>query len=148
MIGPAATFKSINPFFIHMFLPKMLRMLFPRLPGTDRMIQNGLVWMRAGLPVNEAWEKLFYLCMRDGGATNQLFPHVYKQEDLDRIHTPTLLLVGDREKIYDPKTVIRHAKKAIPGIRTEIIPDAHHITALANPTVVNQRIDEFIRSIL
>jgi pimeloyl-ACP methyl ester carboxylesterase len=148
MIGPAATFKTMNPFFIHMFLPKMLRMMFPWLPGTDKMIRNGLEWMQAGLPHDNAWDKLFFLCMRDGGATNQLFPRVYKQEELDKIHTPTLLLVGDREKIYDPKTVTRLAQKAIPGIRVEIIPNAHHITALANPTVVNQRIDEFFSSIL
>ena len=147
LIGPAATFKSITPFYIHMFLPKMLMMLFPWMPGITRLVRSGLEWMRAGLPIDQNWGELFNICMCYGGATNQVFPKVYSREELGRIKTPTLLLIGDREKIYKPEETIELAKKAVPGLQAEIIPGAHHITALAQPEIVNQRIEQFFSDI-
>lgn len=145
LIGPAATFKSITPFYIHMFLPKLLTILFPKIPGLARLVEDSLDWMRAGLPSNPAWEKLFLLSMLHGGMTNQIFPKVYSAGELSQIKAPTLLLLGDRERIYRPEEAIRAAQKAIPGLCAEIIPNAHHITALCQPEIVNQQIEAFFR---
>ncbi len=147
LIGPAATFKSITPFYIHMFIPVMLALLFPKIPALARGVHNSLEWMRNGLPVDPAWGKLFLFCMLHGGMSNQLSPKVYKPEELGKIKTPTLLLIGDRERIYKPEETIRIAKKAVPGLCAEIIPNAHHITALAQPEIVNQRIELFFSNI-
>lgn len=58
-------------------------------------------------------------------------------------HWPVLLILGEKEAIYNPQSAIRAAKKLIPGLQVAIIPEAHHITALAQPARVNQRILEF-----
>jgi len=147
LIGPSATFKSITPFYVHMFLPKMFGMLFPWFPWLPQIIQSSLKWMRNGLPANPGWDELFYLCMMYGGNTNQIFPRVYKKEELGKIITPTLLLIGDRERIYNPAETIRIAQQAVPGLKAAIIPNAHHITALAQPELVNQKIKDFFSSI-
>lgn len=147
LIGPAATFNKITPFYTHMFLPKMLQMIFPWLPGIQALIRNGIDWMHAGLPRDEAWQELFFKTMLYGGVTNQVFPRVNTKEELETIKVPTLLLLGDRERIYDIHKTIGIAKSAVPGLQAEIIPDAHHITALAQPEIVNKRIDSYFSSI-
>ena len=38
LIGPAATFSQIIPFYVHLFGPKMVSMLLPRLPGLPRLL--------------------------------------------------------------------------------------------------------------
>ena len=46
--------------------------------------------------------------------------------------TPTLLLIGDRERIFTrPAEAIGVAERTMPNLEWEIVPAAHHITALA-----------------
>jgi pimeloyl-ACP methyl ester carboxylesterase len=52
---------------------------------------------------------------------------------LAQIKAPTLLLLGDREKIYPAQDANRQATRLMPGIEVQIIPQAHHMTALAQP---------------
>jgi pimeloyl-ACP methyl ester carboxylesterase len=143
LIGPAATFHQIVPFYVHLFGPKLLSMLLPRLPGLRRLVRHSLEWLRNGLPLDPAWGELFYLTLLYGSGANPLFPRVYAPVELGRVTTPTLLLIGDRERIYRPADAIRVAERAMPNLRWEIVPQAHHITALAQPGIVNDRIERF-----
>jgi pimeloyl-ACP methyl ester carboxylesterase len=40
-------------------------------------------------------------------------------------------------------SAVRSARESIPNVEFEVIPSAHHITALANPEEVNQRLLRF-----
>jgi pimeloyl-ACP methyl ester carboxylesterase len=108
-------------------------------------MRRSVDWMRAGLPSEHIWEELFNQVMVHGKTTSQVFPRVYTGEELAQIKAPTLLILGDHEKIYPVDEASRAAKKLMPPIRVKIIPDAHHITALANPEVVNATLLEFFR---
>ncbi|MHB1133859.1 MAG: alpha/beta fold hydrolase [Chloroflexota bacterium] len=143
LIGPAATFRQIVPFYIHMFAPKLLTMLFPNIPGGRGLIRHSVNWIRNGLPLDPLWEDLFYQALLHGGGTNRVFPKVYSRQALSQMTTPTLLLIGDRERIYRPEDAIRIAERSVPNLQTEIVPNAHHITALAQPAIVNARIERF-----
>lgn len=121
----------------------MLYMFFPKMPGMAKLVHDSINWIRNGLLPDPVWEQLFYRALLYGGMTSQIFPKVYSLEELRQIKTPTLLLIGDREKIYRPQDAIRSAEKAVPTLRAEIIPNAHHIAALAQPEIVNQRIEQF-----
>lgn len=143
LIGPAATFHPIIPFFLHMFIPKAVCLLLPKLPGRQRIIHHSLRWMYAGLPKEDAWDRLFYQLMLHGSMTTQILPKVYKKEELSRIQATTLLLLGDREKIYRPGAAIRAARQLMPDLKVKTIPNAHHITALAQPEIVNQAMIRF-----
>jgi pimeloyl-ACP methyl ester carboxylesterase len=147
LIGPAATFHGIRPFYTHMFVPKALYLFFPWLPGQPRVMRRSVDWMRVGLPSEHLWEELFYLVMMHGNTRVQLFPRVYKAAELAQIQAPTLLLLGDREKVYSasPEKVSARAKRLMPGIQVEIIPGAHHITALAQPDLVNASLLRFFQ---
>jgi pimeloyl-ACP methyl ester carboxylesterase len=82
--------------------------------------------------------------MMHGLAINQVLPRVYSKEEFARIKAKVLLILGEKEAIYNPQAASRTAKELIPGVEIEIIPDAHHITALAQPEKFNQRILQFI----
>jgi pimeloyl-ACP methyl ester carboxylesterase len=143
LIGPAATFHQIIPFYLNSFVPKMLYIFLPRFPGTKRLVLRGIDWIHNDLAEDPAWGPLFRLLMLHGTPTNQVFPRVYSNEEIAEIKIPTLLLIGDRERIYRPEKVIQIAKQRISHLETEIIPHAHHITALAQPEIVNARILKF-----
>ncbi len=146
LIGPAATFHSMPQFYIHMFAPKALYLFFPCLPGQKRLVRHSMDWMRAGLPRDPAWEELFRLILMHGSVTNQVFPRVYTAAELAQIRAPTLLLLGDREKIYPPPEASEQASRLMPGIEVQIIQQAHHVTALAQPELVNSSLLQFFHN--
>ena len=143
LIGPAATIHGMPAFYFNMFIPKALYMFFPKLPGLAAVMRRSVKWMHAGLPCDPLWEPLFYHSMVYGGLINQVFPKVYTKEEFARIRCPVLLILGEKETIYPPRSAIQAAKKLISGLQVSVIPQAHHITALAQPQAVNQRMLQF-----
>ncbi len=144
LIGPAATIYKMRPFYTHMFIPKAIYGFFPKVPGVKRVMQNSVDWMHKGLPRDPLWEPLFYNSMVYGGLINQVFPRMYSKEEFAQIKAKVLLILGDKELIYnDLYSAIQSARELIPNVKVEIIPAAHHITAVANPEKVNQKLLEF-----
>lgn len=144
LIGPAATISPMRPFYIHMFIPKAMYGFFPKLPGVKRVMRSSVNWMHKGLPCDPLWEPLFYRSMVYGGLINQVFPRVYSKEEFARIKAQVLLMLGEKEAIYNNlQSAIRAARELIPNVEIEMIPNAHHVTALANPEKANQRILRF-----
>jgi pimeloyl-ACP methyl ester carboxylesterase len=143
LIAPAATFHAIVPFYVNMFIPKALYMFFPWLPARERAMRRSIDWALAGLPRDCTWDHLFYLVLVHGGMTSRVFPRVYSREELARVKVPTLLLLGDREKIYPAHEASEQAKRLMPTIRVQVIPKAHHIAALAQPELVNASLLQF-----
>jgi pimeloyl-ACP methyl ester carboxylesterase len=71
-------------------------------------------------------------------------PPVITDADLQRITTPTLLLLGDREVIYSYQAVVKRVGKYLPGVKTEIIPGAGHALNFDDPERVNAIIVAFL----
>jgi pimeloyl-ACP methyl ester carboxylesterase len=100
--------------------------------------------MNAGLRSDGPWDVLFRLALIHGTGANRVFPRLYSAEDFAQIEAPTLLIVGDHERIYTPQAAIQAATRLLPGIATELIPGAHHIAAVAQPELVSKRILEHL----
>jgi 3-oxoadipate enol-lactonase len=67
-------------------------------------------------------------------------------EQLDRIKTPTLIVVGDQDIATGPAKAERmHAR--IRGSKLRIIPGAGHSSSIEEPEAVNAAIDEFLSSL-
>jgi pimeloyl-ACP methyl ester carboxylesterase len=144
LIGPAATIAPMRPFYLHMFIPKAMYGFFPKLPGINRVMHSSVNWMHNGLRYDPLWEPLFYRSMIYGRLINQVFPRVYSKEEFAQIKAQVLLLLGEKEAIYNNlHSAIRSARELIPGVEVALIPAAHHITALAQPNKVNQHILQF-----
>jgi pimeloyl-ACP methyl ester carboxylesterase len=107
-------------------------------------MHSSVDWMHKGLPRDPLWEPLFYTSMVYGGLINQVFPRMYSKEEFAQIKAKVLLLLGEKEAIYNNlQSAIRSARELIPNLKVEIIPAAHHVTAVANPEKVNQKLLEF-----
>ena len=144
LIGPASTIHSMTPFMLHMFVPKGLYLALPWLPGSERLMRSSVDWMHAGLPRDPLWEPLFFETMKHGKLLNRVFPRVYDGDEFAYIRAAVMLLFGDREVIYgDLDSAIRAGKDLIPKAKVALIPEAHHIAALANPEVTNHELMRF-----
>lgn len=144
LIGPAATISPMRPFYTHMFIPKAIYGFFPKVPGVKQVMRRSVDWMHKGLPYDPLWEPLFYSSMVYGGLINQVFPKVYSKDEFAQIKAKVLILFGEREGIYNNlRAAVRSARELLPGAQVEMIPDAHHITALAQPAIVNQKLLQF-----
>lgn len=143
LIGPAATIHSMPAFYFHMFTPKMLYILLPKLPGIRRVMRHSVYWMQNGLTPDPLWEPLFHESLVHGLSINQVFPRVYSMEEFAQIKAKVLLILGERETIYKPQTAIHATGKLIPGVEVGLIPNAHHITALAQSELVDQCLLQF-----
>lgn len=144
LIGPASTIHPMKPFMLHMFVPKGLYMAAPWLPGSGRVMRAGVDWMHAGLAPDPLWAPLFVETMIHGRLINRVFPRVYTKEELAGISAPVLLLLGDREVIYgDLAETIRAGSDLIPDVDVVVIPNAHHITAIAQPDAVSHELLRF-----
>lgn len=75
-----------------------------------------------------------------------IYPTVFTDQELRRIDLPTLLLIGSGEKIYNPEKAISRAKRLMPNLTAEIIPDAGHLLIMDQPEVINSRILQFLLS--
>ena len=144
LIGPAATFRGIFSFYLHMFVPKALYMLMPWLPFQKRAVEHGITWARAGVYTDELWEELFRRVMLYGTNTNQLFPRTFKREEFARITCPVLLILGDHERIYPAESAAKQAQRLLPEIRVVIVKNANHMAALSQPEVVGRMIASFV----
>lgn len=144
LIGPAATIAPMGPFMHHMFIPKAIYMFLPNLPGQKCLMRRSVNWMHKGLTPDPLWEPVFYNSMVYGGLINQVFPRVYSKDEFAQIKAKTLLILGEKEAIYnDLYSAIQVARKLIPAVQVDVIPSAHHITALAQPQKVNQSLLQF-----
>lgn len=144
LIGPAATIAPMRPFYTHMFIPKAMYGFFPKLPGVKRAMRGSVDWMHKGLPADPLWEPFFYSSLVYGGLINQVFPRMYTKAEFAKIKAKVLLVLGEQEAIYnDLQSAIRSARELIPNLMVEVIPAAHHVTAVANPEKVNQKLLEF-----
>ena len=101
-------------------------------------------WMHAGQARDSLWGPLFIETMKHGKLINRVFPRVYKKEELAELSAPVLLIFGDKEVIYgDLDEAIQAGRNLIPEASVAVIPNAHHITALAQPEAVNQELLRF-----
>ncbi len=66
--------------------------------------------------------------------------------DLARMTVPTLLVVGEEDKIF-PVNVIEAVHRLIPGSRLEVVPGAAHSTHYEQAGVFNALLSEFIGSL-
>ena len=147
LIAPAATIHSMPAFYAHMFIPKMVYVMAPWLPGREKSMNRAVDWMNAGLPSDGPWDAMFRLALIHGTGANRVFPRVYSRDEFKQIEAPMLLIIGDHERIYSPDAAIEAAIQLVPGIATELIPDAHHVAAIAQPLRVNTSILSFLSAL-
>jgi pimeloyl-ACP methyl ester carboxylesterase len=140
LLAPAATLK---PFKLLANLMIRSGSLFP-MPRTVRPGLRGM--MQGDLP-----DEIFVHQMEVGVAGFRydiagIYPSEIPDGELATIRCPTLVLVGDKEMIYDPDEATARAQRLIPEIEAEIVPRVGHLLGMQRPDIVNPRVLRFIAS--
>jgi len=141
LLSPAASFAKFRlSFFVHFLGP----MLFPSRGRVDGVLR----WLSAkGQVVDERLaEQMFQAGKHFRFPKGGIYPTVFSDDELMSLSLPTMLLIGEREVIYDPRAALERAVKLIPGIRAELIPNAGHLLNMEQADLINQRMMEFLES--
>jgi pimeloyl-ACP methyl ester carboxylesterase len=73
------------------------------------------------------------------------FQPKFEDDEFAKLKIPALLLVGEREALYDARSAVARARQLMPHIEAEIIPNAGHMLTLDQPEMVIGRIARFLR---
>lgn len=140
LLAPAA---SLLPFSLGTYLLLKTLPYLPVKPGGKRVLGMFL----PGFDVDARFARQFDLGVRGFRYANprkSIFPRPFSDEQLGAISVPTLLLIGDRERIYDPHKALERAARLVPRIETGLVPGGGHILAMQLPDVVGERVLAFL----
>jgi pimeloyl-ACP methyl ester carboxylesterase len=73
-----------------------------------------------------------------------VIPSVFSDDELRQVAVPALLLIGDKEVIYDPHAALERAARLIPHVETTLIPGAGHALIGDQPAQVDARMLKFL----
>ncbi|WP_410511514.1 alpha/beta hydrolase [Paenibacillus sp. BR2-3] len=149
LLCPAATLK---PFRIQFFLRIFSLLLFSK----GKVLQSFMDWMFDGrYQLNPLFIQQFAAGInlkrtsskhRLKSKSKSAWPSVLSNDELQKIKVSVLLLVGDKEVIYDPRKVIARAKKWIPRIQAVLIPNVGHGMSMEQPKIINHYILNFLNN--
>jgi len=94
----------------------------------DQFVQNGLLRTRT-----QKFSKPY-----------RLGPNVLPEEDIKKLKTPTLLLIGEQEVIYEADQAIKRAEELVENIQTALIPNCSHMLVYEQTELVNSHILNFL----
>ena len=123
LLAPGGTLLSLNPRFLGKIMPVAL---FANRYVTHRFFK----WASLHQQINDpAYHQQFNAMIDQAAIGERYFRHlirviVSKMSDtqLRHIATPTLVLIGEQEVIYDPVKAINRAKWLIPNLQAELLP--------------------------
>ena len=127
-------------------------MLLSLLPSRSRT--NGFMgWMTyppnledaSGRKIFDCLVDQMYLGVKHFSIQASVLPGAYQDVELRGVKNPTLLLIGRQEVIYNPAAAVERAKRLMPSIRAELVPEASHDMTMSKAKIVNQKILEFLR---
>ena len=144
LIGPAGVFVGFSwKILCRMLVGGLWRKLVA--PKRRRDIAE-LLGPHAQLgPADQRWREQMAITMTESAIPDTLWNLVLGDRELAAVKAPTLLLIGEHERLYAPST-LAVAQRRMPGLTGAVIADAHHLAALAQPEDVNRRILRFLRA--
>jgi pimeloyl-ACP methyl ester carboxylesterase len=146
LLSPAA---SILPLVRQFSLRGMLMLLLP----THFTLNSFMRWLGikdnpSGFETRRAGDnivELMYLGLKHFRMPRSVMPTVFSDSDLRALHVPTLLLLGDREVIYDPATALARARRLLPDFQGDLVPACSHDMCFSQRQLVDARILDFLR---
>jgi len=143
LIGPAATFVGFSWKFYYTMLIKgpIFRLLGKRRRQLATKLPDGMPLATNG------WGRLMAVTMAESARPNLVTPRVFSKSELRSVRAPTLLLIGEKERLYDAHAALKIAQERMPGLAGAVIADAPHLAAMGRPGDVNERVVRFLRGI-
>jgi pimeloyl-ACP methyl ester carboxylesterase len=73
-----------------------------------------------------------------------IYPSELPDDDIAAVSCPTLVLLGDREMIYDPAAAADRARRLLRTAEVSVIPGVGHLLGMQDPATINDRIVRFL----
>jgi pimeloyl-ACP methyl ester carboxylesterase len=141
LLSPAVTFTFPSSGFIR----DVIRLMVFSTKKTIERIQNNVSFNPQKIDKTFADQHLKavrYFSMKAGIG---VIPALFTDDELKSLDLPVLVLIGDHDVVNDGKSIER-ARRLIPDITAEIIPDAGHTLTMDRPELVDKRIMEFLET--
>ncbi len=138
IMSPAATYIPFHPLFFSYALgmmnsregvEKFLGWIFENRYTVHPYIQEQLI---AGMMWNNS--------VKNETLTEQGFPYIFTYQELAKIQTPMLLMLGENEVMYNPIEAFKCAENSSPNLTVELVKDVGHLMSMENPQYINNRI--------
>ena len=149
LLSPAA---SVLPIVTQFTLRGMLMVLVP----TRFTINSFMRWL--GIKDNSGDARtrragdnmvdLMYLGLkhfRIPPETARIAPTVFSDDELRAMRVPTLMLIGDREVIYDPAAALARGRRLIPDFEGDLVSPSRHDMCFTQHRLVDGRILGFLK---
>jgi pimeloyl-ACP methyl ester carboxylesterase len=146
LISPAACFLPLNRQHalrgaLMFFFPTRLAMKsFKRWETYPENIKD-----KGNLAFFNAKTEQLYLGFKRYRCQGEATPDIFSDDELKSLQTPTLVLIGQQEVIYDPVASIERARRLILHIQAGLVPHASHDLAYFQAGVVDERILGFLK---
>jgi pimeloyl-ACP methyl ester carboxylesterase len=131
LLTPAATFAPLTiQFFARMGAASLTR--------SPSLIRRSLQWMSTtpdatSDPSVQLIATSASTCRP--GRRGMVLPTVFSDDELRQINQPVTVLIGDRDVIYrgGPSAALDRARRHIPNVRTQLVPNANHMLTVDCP---------------
>jgi pimeloyl-ACP methyl ester carboxylesterase len=138
LLSPAG---SLLPIVRQFSLRAMLMLFFP-----TRFTTNSFMgWLSIKDNPGDNIVELMYLGLKHFRMPQGVMPTVFSDSDLRALHVPTLLLLGEREVIYDPAIALARARELCPDFEGDLVPSSSHDMCFNQHQLVDARILDFLR---
>lgn len=97
----------------------------------------------AGLASDDSADEFLYLTLKH--CKHQSEAPALPDKELRRMQVPTLLLMAEHEAVWNPHAVIAKARRLLPHIQTELVPNAGHAITINQPAVVLEHVMKFLK---
>lgn len=73
-----------------------------------------------------------------------VFPGAFPEDELRKLEPPTLVLIGEHEKIYRAESTLKKAARILPHVETDLIHNAGHLLNMECPQFIDNRLLRFL----
>ena len=140
LLAPAASFV---PFHKQFFLRLGLINLIRRKRFIERIFSHWFV-AKGNIIEDGVFDQFIYGVFYYKWKVKPIIPKVIPEERLKTISLPTLLIMGEKEVIYNPRRAVMRAKECIPHIETVMIPNVSHCLFMKGADKVNDLVIHFL----
>ncbi len=120
----------VNERFAEQFMLGLKHFTLPKLPPLPTVFSEG-----------ELHQRVFHFL---SVKLQTVLPTVFSDEELRRLTTPTLLLLGEQDTAMNEQAAFNRARRLIPHLEAEMFPKAGHILSMEQPEIVDARILKFL----
>ncbi|WP_438447544.1 alpha/beta fold hydrolase [Gorillibacterium sp. sgz5001074] len=139
LYAPAGTFHKMSAKFFTKIYPALLF-------HTEKTIDRAFRWFSGkGEPLEPVFRSQVIAGYRYAKPLLQVMPSVFPKEEFQNFHTPTMLIVGDKEVIYPAHKAVANAKTVIPHLEARVIPGASHSLTIEHAGNINELTKLFLQ---